>query len=95
MSFSDIQIQNVWNKGFIDSFNSYLLWRKDQCGAWIYRQAYGDRNSPYGWEVDHINPDGSDDISNLRPLHWINNAERQDRVLSCPVTSLGTKNIRK
>lgn len=30
--------------------------RKDVCGAWIGWEYYGDRNSPYGWEMDHISP---------------------------------------
>jgi hypothetical protein len=46
-------------------------WRKDQCGAWIARNQYGNRNSRYGWEVDHIKPEsegGGDELSNLRPI---------------------------
>ena len=41
---------------------------------------HGDRNSDHGWEIDHIKPasdGGSDDLINLRPLQWENNATRQ------------------
>jgi hypothetical protein len=49
---------------------------KDCNGLWVYRSAYGDSNSPFGWELDHIVPKalgGSDDVSNLRPRHCSGN----------------------
>lgn len=70
--------------------------RKDDCGAWIIRDKYGDRNSKYGWEIDHINPEsqgGSDALSNLRPLQWENNAKKSDGRLKCVVQANGDTNI--
>ena len=95
MGFSNEIIEAVWGKGQIISGYGSGKFRKDQCDAWIKRSEYGDdqRQSIYGWEVDHINPDGGDEISNLRPLQWKNNASRQDGKLTCPVTSNGDKNI--
>ena len=66
--------------------------RVDVCGASICWKNYGDTNSPYGWEVDHIIPKskgGSDDLSNLRALHWQNNRQKGDGPNSrfCVVTS--------
>jgi len=57
------------------------------------RDDYGNRNSDYGWEIDHIDPDGGDDISNLQQLQWKNNVDKSDGRLKCNVTSSGTKNI--
>jgi len=98
MSFSEVDIQKVWEKGTtVDNVDS-SQWRKDQLGAWIYRGYYGKRDNDYGWEIDHIRPvsdGGSDDIGNLRPLQWENNAYKQDRNLTGPITSEGNKNIRK
>ena len=98
MSFSDDMIQQVWEKGTVVQGNNSNHWRKDACNAWIGRNFYGNRQAQYGWEIDHITPssqDGSDALSNLRPLQWENNASTQDGRLTCPVTASGTKNIRR
>ena len=58
MSFSDEVVQRVWEKGRIVSNYDKDKYRKDQCGAWITRAQYGNRDSMYGWEIDHIDPDG-------------------------------------
>ncbi|MCF8239512.1 MAG: HNH endonuclease [Saprospiraceae bacterium] len=42
---------------------------------------HGDRTSDYGWEIDHIRAvsnGGNDDLENLQPLHWRNNAAKWD-----------------
>ena len=91
-------IQAVWEKGAVAPGNDANVYRKDECGAWVCRNQYGDRNAKYGWEIDHIRPvseGGSDVLSNLRPLFWRNNAERQDGRLTCPFTALGTENVRR
>jgi len=71
-------IEAVWQKGAVLSNPNVdgRTWRKDVCSAWILRSEYGNRNSDYGWEIDHIvtkDDGGSDDLSNLRPLQWENN----------------------
>lgn len=85
--YSDELIQKVWEKGTIVPGREPSQIRKDVCGALISRSKYGDRSSRYnlGWEIDHIVPGGPDDLSNLRPLQWYNNASRQDGKLTCPV----------
>lgn len=98
MSFSEETIQAVWQKGIIVPGNNSNVWRKDQCGAWIGRKEHGNRNSQYGWEIDHIKPEsdgGGDELSNLRPLQWENNSSKQEGRLSCPVKSKGGNNIKE
>ncbi len=88
-------IQKVWEKG--KEVNGYdkNKYRKDDCDAWILRDKYGNRDSSYGWEIDHISPGGSDDPPNLRPLQWENNVDKSDGRLKCNITSEGNKNVSK
>ena len=77
----EITIQAVWGKGRIIPDYSPDLWRWDHLGKPIKRAEYGNRESEYGWEIDHIQlvgDGGSDALSNLRPLQWSANASRQD-----------------
>ncbi|MBC1188195.1 HNH endonuclease [Kluyvera sp. SCKS090646] len=95
--WTEEDIQAVWEKADTASNNDKDKWRKDQCGAWISRDKYGDRNSVYGWEIDHIKTvsnNGTDELSNLRPLQWENNAARGDGRLVTTVTAKGVNNIR-
>lgn len=96
-NFTNETIEAVWNKARIVIPSQANTWRKDQCYAWISRLGYGDRNSPYGWEIDHITPlsKGGDPqaLSNLRPLQWKNNVSKSNGRLTCAVTSRGDINI--
>lgn len=92
MSFSEEMVQAVWGKGYVVQGFDSSQFRKDQCGAWIIRSEYGNRNSDYGWEIDHISPGGADVLSNLRPLQWQNNVAKSDGHLKVRVTAEGNKN---
>jgi len=94
-NWSDDTIQKVWEKSKTVSNNDPAEWRKDECGAWMARNQYGNRNSRYGWEIDHISPGGSDAVSNLRPLQWENNLDKSDGRLKCNVTADGINNVKK
>lgn len=94
--FSDLQIQSVWEKATVVDNNDPDLFRKDVCSAWICRSDYGNRDSEWGWEIDHITPvskGGSNNITNLQPLHWKNNAAKADGRIQCVVISSGIRNI--
>lgn len=73
----------VWWKGaFVPNF-APELWRTDDHGALMFRPAYGDRDSDFAWEEDHIQPTslgGLSSIFNRRPLFWRNNVERNSLV---------------
>jgi hypothetical protein len=80
-SFDAGTVNNVWNKGAVVPNQDPAIWRKDSCGAFIKRSDYGDCNSQFGWEIDHIQPvahDGSDYLFNLQPLQWANNRHKSD-----------------
>ena len=94
---SESKVQKVWEKGTKVSGVDDTKWRKDYCKAWIYRHSYG-KQSNYGWDIDHVTPkskEGSDNLSNLRPLHWENNKSKAAGRLGCVVTSSGNKNVKK
>ena len=67
------------------------------CGAWIKFSAHGDRDSKFGWEIHHIKAEskgGSNDITNLIPLHWKNNIDTgNDDKITCTVRSNGNSNV--
>ncbi len=96
MSFTEETVQKVWEKGTVVPGYDPSKFRKDECEAWMTRSGYGDRDSQYGWEIDHIKPEsegGGDELSNLRPLQWQNNAATQSGRLNCVVTASGTENV--
>lgn len=98
MAFSEDKIQEVWEKGFEVTGYDSNKFRKDQCNAWIVRQYYGNRNSVYGWEIDHVTTKsngGGDEMSNLRPLQWENNLRKSDGNLVCTIISQESNNIKK
>jgi hypothetical protein len=68
----------VWNKAIVIFGLDPNLWRQDVYGNRLYFDHYDDRSSAFGWEFDHSpTPSvlgGSNDINNLRPLHWRANA---------------------
>lgn len=83
MSFSEQDIEAVWNKGRVIPDFASDIWRWDVCGTVMKRSEHGNRNSKYGWEIDHINPNGNDSLSNLQPLQWENNVSKSDGKLPC------------
>lgn len=82
--FEKEKIDIIWTRAQTVEGYDESKYRKDACGAWIIRSEYGNRKSPFGWEIDHIYPESKlrslnvpvsliDDIKNLRPLNWKNN----------------------
>jgi hypothetical protein len=70
--------QKVWSACSFVAFESPDEWRYDALGHRIRWSEYGNRSSDYGWELDHFPipacRGGTDDVSNLRALHWRANA---------------------
>lgn len=91
-------IEQVWQKAEkVRGINPDYV-RKDACGAWIVKDQYGNRNSPFGWEIDHVIPlslGGPDIFVNFRAMHWENNISKGDDypVYFCAVIAQGNTNI--
>lgn len=85
MGHTEEKLQKIWEKGRPIPGYSADVWRHDACGAVMKRDGYG-QQTKHGWNIDHIHPaseGGGDDLPNLRPLQWENNARRQDGTLQC------------
>lgn len=85
--FNDQLLSQIWDRAQrVDGYDESKF-RKDACGAWIIRDQYGNPDSPFGWEVDHIYPESKlrdknvpedliDNPLNLRPLNCKNNLSK-------------------
>jgi len=107
MAWSEEQIQDAWNRATVVDGYDKSRFRKDACGAWIIRDMYGDTDSLYGWQIDHIAPQSLlerkgvnqemiDNPLNLRALQHENNRSKNDDYPSytAVVTSEGTENVK-
>jgi len=80
-TFSDDEIQKVWDKLQSVKGEDPTMYKKDYAGAWIKRDEYGNTESSLGWEIDHRKPvakGGTDDMWNLDALQWNNNRTKSD-----------------
>jgi hypothetical protein len=99
-NYSEKQLNEVWEKAKAGNQGTKDEWRKDYAGAWINRNKYGDHDSSYGWDVDHIKPtskNGPDNITNWVPLQWENNLKKSDNYpdFQTAVTSDKSNNLYK
>lgn len=82
--------------------------RRDASGAIIHYSEYENRNSDYGWEIDHIYPkmllkeagvpeELINNPRNLRAMNWKNNVSKGSEYpsYSTVLTALGNKNVEK
>lgn len=88
-SFEEDTVRTVWEKLFYPNTQYIGLIialeptekGSDKYGNEIHYCEYGNTNSKYGWEVDHIKPQnrgGSDDLFNLQALQWRENRIKGD-----------------
>jgi len=106
MAFSEEVVQMVWDRAMTVQGYDKSRYRKDACGAWIFRNKYGDTDSLYGWVIDHVVPQTllkekgfSEDLinsqQNLRALQHLNNTSKGDDYPSytAVVTSEDAENV--
>jgi hypothetical protein len=82
--FEIIKRRIIWEKALIITGYDSKLFRADRFRMLICFSEYGNRDSKYGWEIDHIIPvdiGGTNDYSNLEPLNWKNNTTKSNKIL--------------
>jgi 5-methylcytosine-specific restriction endonuclease McrA len=75
------EIETAWEKTKSIRGRNPEVWRRDAFGNMIRHGSYGTLGE-YGWEIDHIKPrskGGSDQLKNLRALHWEKNRKKSDK----------------
>ncbi len=95
---SQVSKDDVWEKGRIVDKVDPKVFRQDYAGAWIRYEDYGNRDSQYGWEIDHIKPlslNGPDILDNCFPVQWQNNVNKGDDYprWATAVTADGQNNV--
>jgi hypothetical protein len=78
--FGREMIARVWAKAHKNCHHVDLE-AYDMSGRLMLWDEYRNRNSEFGWEIDHILPrerGGRTVIENLQPLNWRTNEEKSD-----------------
>lgn len=94
-TWTDYAIREVWNKGLDVDRRNPDEGKLDQAHGKILFSEYGNRESDFGWEIDHIFPEAKlrsagvpqeliDHIDNLRPMNWQNNIRKSDEFPDYP-----------
>jgi hypothetical protein len=79
----------VWAKGTPIPSRKPTEWRMDAKGSYMFYADYG-KQADFGWHIDHIDPNGPDELWNLQPLYWLNNLRKSDQApLSFALEALG------
>ena len=94
--YSEEVIEQLWELATPVDGNDPEVWRKDEFGAWIARDDYGNRDSEFGWEADEI-PGTSPKmgIAHLRAIHWQNYLDPYTTATQSRVTAEGLHNVRR
>ena len=86
MAYSKEMIAAAWEKARGTTELNVDTWRKDECGAWIKREHFGE-HSPFGWKIVNVSVGGPDHIENLRPFHHSNGYDRANQRGQCRVAA--------
>jgi hypothetical protein len=89
-------IEQVWQSAQVIAGNDPGTWRKDECGAWIHRLAYRNRNSEFGWEIaESAYTHRGYGLAALRPMQWQNHLDYLVASRRSMMTADGLRNARR
>lgn len=108
MEYSEEKKLYFWNLANTVEGEDPSKVRRDASGAIIHFEDYCNRDSEYGWEIDHVYPRHSlfeagvpveliNDEKNLRAINWKNNVSKGSDypVYNTVVTAEGNSNIER
>lgn len=90
MTFSNEEIRLIWNRAETIPGIAPNIYRRDECGAWMAFNEFGNARSSLGWQIDFslYDPNNNDeDFGGLKPLHCQNYRSRENGLLVCNLTS--------
>lgn len=83
LTLKDLRKKIIWEKAYpLPGFDPNI-YRIDEYGDIIKYSDHGNRDSEFGWEIDHEIPVSLiriDNISNLKPLHYRNNIAKSNNI---------------
>lgn len=80
--FKKATVRKIWKKYPKDPEFPDGQTKRDRYGKLIKFEDHGKRSKGTGWEIDHKQPKskgGSDNYSNLEPMHWANNKRKSNK----------------
>jgi len=78
-------IDIIWQHGRVMPEADPAMWRQDECGAWMRRDQFERRDSPFGWKVERVS--SSSDSENLRPFNLANHYDIANGEAHCRLTA--------
>lgn len=97
-NYTDNEKLWAWENASVIPGMDPTRYRKDSCGAIIMWDKYGEQDSPFGWEIDHIYPismGGTTIKENLRAMQHRNYASKGNRYpyYTAVMTAQGSINV--
>ncbi len=87
MTLREEIVQQVWEHARVAAGQDPVLWRLDECGAWINRHHYGRKDSEFGWKIENTSAGGADTMENLRAFNVGNGFDRSQGRAHCRVVA--------
>jgi hypothetical protein len=87
MAYDEALIAEVWKRARATMDQDPNEWRKDECGAWMYREHYGSPASEFGWWIADVSLGKEGGPENLRAFHKGNSFDVSNGAPRCTVTA--------
>jgi len=92
----ELRKADVWANGRAMPGRDRRVWRRDAYGSVIRYCDFGNRSSPYGWEIERaiVAIARRSEFAQQRPLHWRHNLSLQ-RAHSVTMSNISSGNAKR